>query len=509
MNAPGMIRSWIRFLYYLGQNPISLLGAALTTSGAITLIAFWIYDFLLPGPPHPYIGILIFLILPGIFVIGLILIPLGMIWRRRALFKSGQLLDVYPAVSLREPFVRHTLAGIGIATFLNVMIFGIASYRGVAYMDTTQFCGQTCHTVMQPEFTAYQGSPHSRVGCVECHIGPGAGWFVRSKLSGVRQVFAVTFHTYSTPIPSPVKYLRPARETCEQCHWPQRFTGDKFLVKTTYKDDEKNTPLTTAIVMKIGGRTWQGSIGIHGRHLADGSQIRYVSIDDKRQVIPTVSYTDAQGKTVQFVSTDVKATPQQLAAGEQRIMDCVDCHNRPTHAFELPEQAVNKQMAAGLISPELPFARKKAVELLKADYPDRDTAKRQIIDQFTGFYRSNYASVYNSRRGLVQQSAEGVADIYLRNIFPEMKITWGVHPNNLGHNDFPGCFRCHDGSHTSADGQTIPNDCATCHNLLAVEEENPKVLADLGLVTPVAPVVSSTQPPGPLQKREPGSPRTP
>lgn len=480
------IRSWTRFLYYLGQNPISLLGAVLTSSGATTLVAFWVYDFLLPGPPHPYIGILIFLILPGIFVIGLLLIPIGILVRRRTLLKSGQVPDIYPAVSLRQPFVRNTLLAIGIATFVNVVIFGTASYRGVAYMDTTQFCGQTCHTVMTPEFTAYQNSPHSRVECVECHIGPGAGWFVRSKLSGVRQVFAVTFHTYSRPIPSPVKYLRPARETCEHCHWPQRFTGDKFLVKTTYKDDEKNTPLTTAIVMKIGGRTWQSSVGIHGRHLADGTQIRYISIDDKRQVIPVVSYTDAQGKTTDFISTDIKATKQQLAAGEHRLMDCVDCHNRPTHAFQLPESAVNQQMAAGIISPELPFIRKKAVEVLKANYSDRDTAKRQIIEQLTNFYRTSYANVYNSRRGLVQQSAEGVADIYLRNVFPEMNVNWGVHPNNLGHNDSPGCFRCHDGSHTSADGQTIPNDCTTCHNLLAVEEENPKVLTDLGLGAPAS-----------------------
>ena len=475
------MRSWMRLLYYLGQNPISLTGAVLTTSSVITLLAFWAYDILFPGPPHPYIGILLFLILPGIFVIGLLLVPAGILVRRHALLKTGELLDVYPAIDLRHPVIRHGFLAVGIATLINVVIFGTASYRGVEYMDSTQFCGKTCHTVMTPEYTAYQGSPHSRVNCVACHIGPGASWFVRSKLSGVRQVFAVTFHTYSRPIPAPVKYLRPARETCEQCHWPQRFTGDKFLVKTSFKDDEKNTLLTTALVMKIGGRTWQGSVGIHGRHLADNSQIRYVSIDEKRQVIPVVSYTDAQGKTVEYVSTDIKATPQQLSAGEHRLMDCVDCHNRPTHAFDLPESAVNRQMAAGLISPELPFIRKKAVEVLKMDYPDRDTAKRQIVEEINSFYHANYASVYNSRRSLVQQAAESVADIYLRNVFPSMKMTWGVHPNNLGHNDFPGCFRCHDGSHTSADGKTIPNDCATCHNLLAMEEENPKVLADLGL----------------------------
>ncbi len=475
------IRSWIRLLYFLGQNPVTFIGAVLTTSSAATLIAFWFYDFLLPGPPHPYIGILLFLILPGVFVLGLLLIPVGISLRRRTLRTRGELLDVYPAINLREPMVRRGVFVLGAATFLNVLIFGTASYRGVAYMDSTRFCGQTCHTVMTPEFTAYQNSPHSRVECVACHIGPGASWFVRSKLSGVRQVFAVTFHTYSRPIHAPVKHLRPARETCEQCHWPQRFTGDKFVVKKTYKDDEQNTLQTTAMLLKVGGRTWQGSTGIHGRHLDEGARIRYVSIDDQRQVIPVVYYTNDQGKTVEYVSSDIQATKQQLDAGEHRSMDCVDCHNRPTHAFEVPEDAVNRQMASGRISPELPFIKKKAVELLKVDYPDRDAAQQRIVEGLQLLYRSSYPAVYDSRRALIAQSAQTVAAIYLRNIFPEMKVAWGVHPNNLGHTDFPGCFRCHDGSHTSADGQTITNDCSACHNLLAVEETNPKVLADLGL----------------------------
>jgi hypothetical protein len=338
---------------------------------------------------------------------------------------------------------------------------------------------------MQPEFTAYQNSPHARVNCVECHIGPGAGWFVKSKLSGVRQVFAVTFKTYSRPIPSPVKYLRPARETCEQCHWPQRFSGDKFIMKTSYQDNEKNTPLTTALVLKIGGRMSQGSIGIHGRHLDAGSRIHYISIDDARQVIPVVYYTNDQAKTIEYVSTEIKATKEQLDKGEKRAMDCIDCHNRPTHAFELPENAMDDRISRGLVSPDLPFIKKKAVELLKADYPDRDSAKSRIIEGLTSFYRASYPDIYNSKRALVEQSTNNVAEIYLRNIFPDMKVGWGVHPNNLGHpigdSGFPGCFRCHDGSHTSADGLTITNDCSACHNLLAVQEENPKVLTDLGM----------------------------
>jgi hypothetical protein len=481
MNLQERFRDWLQPIYFLGQNPITLTGAVITTSTALTTIAFWFYEIFLPGPPHPYIGLLVFLILPGIFVLGLLLIPVGIWLRRRSLRARGKLPGAFPAIDLGLPVVRRTLEYVTVATLLNLLIVGTASYRGVQYMDSTSFCGTTCHRVMDPEYTAYQNSPHSRVECVECHIGPGAGWFVRSKLSGLRQVFAVTFHTYSRPIPSPVKYLRPARETCEQCHWPQRFTGDKFLVNTSYKDDEKNTPQTDVLVLKVGGRTFQGLVGIHGHHLSDAVRIRYISTDAEREVIPAVYYTDDSGKTVEFISSDVKPTQQQLDKGDHRVMDCVDCHNRPTHAFDLPENAVDKQMSLGRISPDLPYIRKKAVEVLKVNYSTRDVAQQSITAEIAKFYQANYPAVYQAKRTTVEQAAAEVARIYLRNVFPDMRVTWGTHPNNIGHNDSPGCFRCHDGSHTSADGQTIPNDCSTCHQILAAGEVNPKVLTDLGM----------------------------
>jgi nitrate/TMAO reductase-like tetraheme cytochrome c subunit len=481
MSVRQPIRDWTQPIYFLGQNSTTLTGAVITTSTALTTIAFWFYDIFLPGPPHPYIGLLVFLILPGIFVLGLLLIPIGIWFRRRSLRASGKLPGVFPAVDLHLPVVRRTLEWVAFATIVNLLIIGTASYRGVEYMDSTSFCGTTCHTVMAPEYSAYQNSPHSRVACVDCHIGPGAGWFVRSKVSGLRQVFAVTFHTYSRPIPSPVRYLRPARETCEQCHWPQRFTGDKFLVNTSYKDDEKNTPQTDVLLLKVGGRTWQGSVGIHGHHLADNARIRYISTDFERQTIPVVYYTDDQGKTTEFISTDAKPTQQQLDKGEHRTMDCVDCHNRPTHAFDLPENAVDKQMSLSHISPALPFIKKKAVEVLKVNYTTRDVAKQSITAEISKFYQTNYPQIYQTQRSAVEQSGQEIANIYLRNIFPDMRVTWGVHPNNLGHNDSPGCFRCHDGSHTSADGQTITNDCSACHQVLAAGEENPKILTDLGM----------------------------
>jgi nitrate/TMAO reductase-like tetraheme cytochrome c subunit len=480
MNLRERIRSWSQPIYFLGQNAVSLAGAVITTSTALTTVAFWFYEIFLPGPPHPYIGILFFLIFPGIFVLGLLLIPLGILIKLRSLRASGKLPKTFPAIDLHLPVVRRTFAWVALATAINLLIVGTASYRGVQYMETTNFCGTTCHVVMQPQYTAYQNSPHSRVDCVACHIGPGATWFVRSKLSGLKQVYAVAFHTYPRPIPSPVQNLRPAQATCEQCHWPQRFTGDKFLVNTSYKDDEKNTPQTDVFLMKVGGRTWQGSVGIHGHHLADGVRIRYISTDAERQTIPVVDYTDDKGKTTEFV-TDAKPTKEQLDKGDHRVMDCVDCHNRPTHTFDLPENAVDKQMSIGRISPDLPYIKKKAVEVLKVNYATREIARQNITTEIAAFYQTNYPEIDRAKRAMVQQAGQEVANIYLRNIFPDMHVTWGTHPNNLGHNDSPGCFRCHDGNHTSADGQTITNDCSACHQMLASGEENPKILTDLGL----------------------------
>jgi nitrate/TMAO reductase-like tetraheme cytochrome c subunit len=468
---------WLRPLFFLGHNPLTLLGAVLTTASALTMLGFWGLEILQLRPVHPYAGIVLFMVLPGIFVAGLLLMPVGVFWHRSRLRKKGQLPDSYPQIDLTRPTLRRGLSLLGAATALNVVILSTASYKSVEHMDSAQFCGMTCHSVMAPEYTAYLDSPHSRVACVQCHIGPGASWFVRSKLSGTRQVFAVTFGTHSRPIPSPVEHLRPARETCEQCHWPQKFHGDKFLVRTTYADDEKNTASTTVLVLKVGGKTWQGATGIHGRHLDDNARITYVATDGRRQVIPKVTYLDDSGKTVEFESSEVKPSAEELAGGERRSMDCMDCHNRPSHTFEMPERAVDRAMAAGRISAELPYVKKKAVELLRAEYPDRATATRRIAEGLAEFYKSEHPQSYASHRALIESAGQEAAAIYLRNVFPNMKVSWGTYPNNIGHEDFLGCFRCHDDNHKAKDGRTITQDCNACHTIV----ENPKVLADLGL----------------------------
>jgi len=447
------------------------------------MIVYWFYVLLLGGgaEKYPYAGIVLFLILPAFFVLGLILMPIGGLLRRHKLSKSGELPTVYPRFNLADPIVRKTALLVVLATFINIIIFSAASYKGTQYMDSANFCGEACHTVMQPEYTAYLNSPHSHVACVECHIGPGASWFVRAKVSGAKRVFAVTFHDYPTPIPPPLDQLRAARATCEQCHSPQRFIGNKLLIRTHYQDDEQNSVLKTVLVMKVGGPDTTGMVGIHGHHLDPGVQISYVATDRKRQVIPQVTYVDPQGKVTVFNSTDTKVTPAELAHGEHRVMDCLDCHNRPAHTFQLPNAALNQALAGQSISADLPYIKKEALLAIKPNYPDRDTARKRIAEALRSFYQTNYPKIVASQDAKLESSIRGVQAVYLHNIFPQMKVTWGTYSNDLGHTDSPGCFRCHDGNHVSADGKTIPNDCDTCHDLLAVDEKNPKILADLGI----------------------------
>ena len=468
-----LITHYLRPLVYLSQNLISRIGVVVTSTSALTLIV----TFAFGSAPNPYLGILVYLILPALFVIGLVMIPIGILrqyWKER---RKGLLPISYPKIDFSQRELRRTALFVAVMTAVNVPIFAIASYRGTVYMESVEFCGQTCHQVMEPEFTAYQRSPHARVECVDCHIGPGAPWFVKSKLSGSYQVIAVTFNLYPRPIPTPVHNLRPARETCEQCHWPEKFSGDKFIVKTKYGDDEKNAPAKTVLLLHIGGKSAGNSlVGIHGRHLGHST---YIAADDKRQVIPWVSYRNADGSVSEFLTTENPPAPADLAKGERRVMDCMDCHNRPTHRYDLPEDAVNQAMTADRISPALPFAHKVSVDLLKRNYPSRLAAQTELPEALREYYRKNYSAVYNSQRAQIERAAEALVEIYSGNIFPAMNVTWGTYPNNLGHADFPGCFRCHDGNHKAKDGRVITQDCNACHNLLAMEDPDPKILHDL------------------------------
>ena len=446
------------------RNTISLTGVVLATLGAVLFLTVFLAD-LFGMHTNPYIGIVFFLVLPGIFLFGLALIPFGAWIDRRRRHQARLGATHWPRFDLNDPTQRRGAVIFLALTLANVVIVSLAAYRGIEYMDSVQFCGQVCHTVMQPEFTAYQDGAHSRVACVQCHIGAGASWFAKSKISGTRQVLAVTFHTYSTPIPSPVQDLRPARDTCEQCHWPEKFHGDKIVRVYEYGEDEKNSESVTTLQVHVGGGSERLGIaqGIHW-HMNVANEVEYIATDDKRQVIPWVRVRDRNGNVREYTADGAK--PEDLQKGERRRMDCMDCHNRPSHPMaSTPERAVNALIARGDIPKTLPFVRRETVKALKASYPSQDAAEQGISRALRDFYRAQYPDSYMSQRQEVERAVQAAAGIYRRNVFPGMNVQFGTYPNNIGHMDFPGCFRCHDDSHKSADGKKIGQDCETCHSI--------------------------------------------
>lgn len=453
-------------LHWLG-----LVGAALVTTAGIS----WLFVLPLEVRGHasnPYSGIVVFLILPLLFFAGLGLIPIGIYLGKRRLPRSLE------SAFDRKAVLRRVLWFLGVTTALNVLIGTQFTYRAVKHMETPQFCGQSCH-VMTPEFTAHLNSPHSRLECVECHVAPGAAGWVASKTSGIRQLFETVFNTYPRPIPSALETNRlvPATETCENCHWAQKFGSVRLRVINSYAEDEKNTRTQTVLMMMVGGSKFAG---IHGAHFGPGIQIRYAAADTKRQTIPWVEYRNAASGTTEVFSSE-GTTPDTVDNLSKHEMQCVDCHNRPTHTFESPDRGMNNALALGEISGGLPFVKKKAMELLQATYRSNDDASQKIPAALVSYYRQDYPELYAKQTKDVEEAARAILAVYNRNVFPDLKVDWGTYPNNLGHTEFPGCFRCHDGSHTTADGKTIAQDCNICHQQLATDEASPEILKTLGI----------------------------
>ncbi len=467
-------------LVLLFSHWVSMLGVVLVTTAGFS----WL--FVLPiqlrgHASNPYIGIVVFIVIPIIFIFGLVLIALGVLLARRRIEHDEEVLL---AAADRRAFIRRLAIFFAVTTAANIIIGTQGTYRAVQHMETPQFCGQSCH-VMKPEFIAHENSPHARVECVDCHVAPGATGWVASKMAGTRQLRDVVFHRVHYPIESAMETNRlvPSRVTCEQCHWPQKFDSVKLRVIYHFQDDATNTQTQTVLMMLTGG----GDLGgIHGKHLGPGVEIRYANADPQRQTVPWVEYRNqSTGEARTFLADG--STVRSVANLPRHVMQCVDCHNRPTHTFELPERAVDTAMGLGRISPALPFIKKKAVELLKATYSSNQEASHVIPATLARFYRETYPAISAQRSGDISNAGSEVAAIYNRNVFPDLKVTWGTYPNNLGHTDFPGCFRCHDGSHSTSDKKmTITQDCDTCHEPLAIEEAQPGVLKTLGLADRIA-----------------------
>jgi len=463
---PPAVEPWHRSRMLL-RNPVSLAGVALGIVSIANIFIFFLIDQIAVRP-SPYIGILAYMVSPGFLILGLLLMLAGgLLERRKHLSPSA----FYPRIDLNDSTQRSAVISFTTFLLVFVVVSAAGSYKAYEFTESTSFCGQLCHNVMIPEYTAYQLSPHARVACAECHVGPGATWFVKSKLSGSRQVFATIFNTFPRPIPSPVANLRPAQETCEQCHWPKKFYGGQLKVFSHYSSDEKNTLRQIRMIIKTGGGdpATGAPEGIHW-HMNIGNKIDYVASDEKRQVIPYIHVEDLQGRVTEYYAKDSTLTKDQIAKAPRHHMDCVDCHNRPTHIYVPPDQSVDQAMLARRIDVSLPFVKQAAVTVLAATYKSNDEAVRSIASGIQDFYEKKYPDVAKAKQLEIRNAVAEVQQIYSRTTFPDMKLNWQTHPNNLGHFYAPGCFRCHDGQHVSADGRVISKDCNQCHTVLSETE---------------------------------------
>ncbi|MGA9528126.1 MAG: NapC/NirT family cytochrome c [Terriglobales bacterium] len=462
------------------SNPVSIIGLALAVVAFGNILFLFFIDFTSPHP-SPYIGILAYMVAPAILALGLLLAIFGAVYyRRRRLQSTGA--APYVRLDFSDPSQRGAVAFFLAFVVVFVGMSVIGSYKAYTFTDSVGFCGQLCHSVMNPEFTAYQQSPHARVACVDCHVGAGATWYVKSKLSGARQVFKTALNTFPRPIPTPVHNLRPAAETCETCHWPKKFYGAQLKVFNHFSSDEKNTPRQIRLLIKTGGgdpSTGEPE-GIHW-HMNIANEMTYLATDEQRQTIVYVRAKDLQGRVTEYFAKDSSLSKDQIAKAGKRRMDCIDCHNRPTHIYTSPDTSVDRSFAAHRLDINLPFLKQQSIVALTAKYDTTDAATQGIAKTIESFYETKYPDISKSKQPEIRNAVEELQRIYKLTFFPEMKLDWKTHPNNIGHFIFPGCFRCHDGNHVSAEGKVIPKDCDTCHTVLGQQENDVNIASAPGL----------------------------
>jgi len=461
------------FLLWLTRSPLGLFGTILAATSGLLIVSLLAWEIASEGS-HLYLGVITYLVLPFVFILGLGLVLVGVRRQRKrmtSLVESGGALPGLPVIDLNDDRVRSWLAGAAITGALVAVLLVVVTVEGVEYIESTAFCGSTCH-VMEPEHTAWQRSAHSRIGCVECHVGSGARWFLRAKVSGVRQVFRLWTNTYDRPIPTPVHDLRPASATCEHCHWPTKFIGDRTRVITRFRSDSANTELKTILLNHVGGQTLGKSAGIHW-HVDPSVEIRYRS-DPSRENIREVILTRSDGEQTVWARADAATDPatgeDAVVTGSSRKMDCVDCHNRPTHIYWSQEESVDLALSRGEMSADLPFIRREGLRALGGSYSTHEDAEARIAGEIERFYRDSFPEVATSRAEQVAKAGRILGMLWATNVFPTMKLGWSTYPDHLGHPGFEGgCFRCHGSELTTEGGETIPRDCGLCHKLLAMD----------------------------------------
>lgn len=449
------------------NNKLTIIGSLISIASLLFIvILFIISSFIVKDTP--YLGIFDLMILPGVLIFGMLLIPLGMyLTVRRSRLKKKEISPKWLILDLNDTKQRNAFFIFVIGTIFFLILSGVGSYEAYHFTESVKFCGLTCHKVMEPEYTTYQRSTHARVACAECHVGSGANWYVKSKLSGLYQVYSTIFNKYPRPIPTPVSSLRPARETCEKCHWPQKFYPYKLIYEKHYLADEKNTEWDIDMAMKIGAsHSSQGlTEGIHW-HINPNVRIEYVSTPD-RETIPWVRYINvATHDTIIFKETNDTSEVDTINTSNKRLMDCMDCHNRPSHNYLVPQKFIDDAMATGEISPSLPEIKSVTMKIFNDTYSTVDTAEQVIRSTIKTFYKDKYPEIALTKASLIDQAVDGAIKGYKLNIFPYMKASWDEYPDHIGHLEYNGCFRCHNDTHKSDKGKTISKDCNLCHNIM-------------------------------------------
>lgn len=465
---------------HLSNNWMTLFGAVAAFIAGFTILFLLVINYTV-GIKNPYLGVMLYMALPTALMAGLLLIPLGMYIRWRALQKGGVITFVkWPYINLNTKEHRKAALVFVTGSLLFVLISAVGIYEGYHYTDSVAFCGLTCHKVMKPEHATYQDSPHARVKCVACHIGPGVGWYAKSKLSGLYQVYATVADIYPRPIPTPIENLRPARETCEQCHWPKQFYGAQQRQSDHSMYDKGNTHWPVNMLVRTGGGTSLAAqtTGIHW-HMNIAIEVEYVARDERRQDIPWVKVTERDtGRVTIYQDTASPLSEEERGALERRTMDCMDCHNRPSHNFHSPDYAIDIAILSGSIDRRIPEIKRIAVEALVNEYASEADAVTGIASGITEFYRTEYPDFYAYNRMVINDAVKAAQAAYQRNIFPSMKARWDDYPNDIGHFIFPGCMRCHDGKHISDSGLAISLDCRSCHIILSQGSGDRAQMAD-------------------------------
>ncbi len=447
------------------NNKLTIIGSVISIASLLFIIVlFVVSSFIIKGTP--YLGIFDLMVLPGILIFGLILIPLGMyLTIRRARLQKKEITSKWLVIDLNDTRQRNAFFIFVVGTIFFLIISGIGSYEAYHFTESVKFCGITCHKIMEPEYTTYQRSTHARVACAECHVGSGASWYVKSKLSGLYQVYATIVNKYPRPIPTPISNLRPVRETCEECHWPQKFYPYQLVNEKHYLADKENTEWDIDLEMKIGASHSSKGLteGIHW-HINPNVRIEYLSTPDHEN-IPWVRYINlTTHDTIVYKETNGN-NGDTIKATNPRLMDCVDCHNEPSHNFLTPQRFIDNAISAREISPTLPEIKSVTMKVLNDTYSTVDTAEEVIRSTIKTFYKDNYPDIAQTKAGLIDQAINGTIKGYKLNIFPYMKASWDTYPNHIGHIVYNGCFRCHNDTHKSDRGEIIPKDCNLCHTI--------------------------------------------